>query len=426
MSLLSLIAKLGVDINPFKRGLDAAKGHARKWGGEVTGGLKNQFAGILGTAAIIGLGRHTMAFADQIAVASKRLSVGAETLQEWNYAAAQTGAQAEDVTRFFEALNRAREASFRGEQKMIDNFQRLGLTLKDLRNMRTEEIGKHIANAVQKGDVQKLSAALQGVGSESATKLVAAFRSGLDIFAADVRQMGMLIDEDLVAKLDVLEDKQTQVMRTLMGPMATFLGWIATGVEKLETMFQLLGAFSAQKFSWTDFLSPSEGGGIGKKWQDFLESDEAKKIINRGAAPQASAGAGTGGGTVVENAKEKLQLDEKIKNLQRQIMSDEQKRVELQKDLAAAQKAYAAAAAGSLESKQAELAIAESISALEKLRAKPAKLGLLPADSLRQVGGFLGNQAKADPVLDLARQSLKVQQDIAKNTDPTLHPKIYI
>jgi hypothetical protein len=47
-----------------------------------------------------------------------------------------------------------------------------------------------------------------------------------------------------------------------------------------------------------------------------------------------------------------------------------------------------------------------------------AEVGNLPVDQMASVGGFLGNASKATPVVDIAREQLKVQQKIAENTDP--------
>lgn len=351
MSWLSLMAQLGININPYVQGLMRAKGEASKFGNDVGKNLKNSLAGAFGAAAILGFARKTMEFGGQITDLAARLDVSTTALQEWNYAASQNGATADDVTSFFEKLAVAQGNALEGNTEALSSFNRLGVSLKELQSLRAEEIGKKIADTVRTGDIQKVIGDLRDVGGKSATALVAAFKGGLSEAAAEAHELGLIIDKEMIAKMDQLGDRADQLTKNLMGPMATLLGWINAAVSNITKTFQLLGAYSTH---WKGFLK----GGFDMTFTDFLGTQDAQQIVN--------AGEGAPGKT--EQPRELRKFTPKAK------------KTKFENDL------------------------------LGK------EVGRLGVDSLAQVGGFLGGAARVNPVVDIARQQLKVQQEIARNT----------
>jgi hypothetical protein len=278
MSWLKLIAELGININPYVQGLFRARGEAQKFGKDVGKTLSNSLAGAFGVAAVTGLARKTMELGGSLTDLKQRLDVGTTALQEWHYAATQNGAAAEDVTSFFEKIADAQTNALRGNEESLASFQRLGVSLEDLKKLRTDEIAKKIAETVRGGDVQKLTADLKDIGGKSATKLVAAFKGGITEAAAEAHALGQIIEEDLIKQMDDLGDRSDQVLKNLMGPMATMLGWLNKGFTSMTQFFQLLGAYSVQ-WDWKKFR-------FNMSFSEFAGTQEAQAIVKEQNKPE--------------------------------------------------------------------------------------------------------------------------------------------
>jgi hypothetical protein len=431
MGLLSLIAELGININPYIQGLAKAKSEAGRFAGDVGSTFKGQLAGAFGVAAITAFAKKTMDLGGQLKDTSARLNVNVEKLQEWNYAAKQTSASAEDVTNFFEHIAAARLEALAGDEKALANFAKLKIALKDLKNenLDTEGLGKKIGTAVQVGDIQKLSGALKELGGKSATRLVPAMKEGLGELGEEARKFGLIMSQETIDKMDELGDKIEQVFSRLMGPMSTLLGWINSGVKSIEQFFQLLGAFST-KVSWKDFLVP---GRIAGKFGEFLTSPEAAAIVNqpdpRKIAPPKENFGDIKNQAAAKQAEKLAELRLKVfeqgeKAALKEMTKEEQMYVLTQKRAAllAVMNNKKTGEEGKLNAASDLIGVEEQLADLRK----KDTLKRLGGDSLAQVGGYLGRAASISPTVDIARSQLAVQKQIARNTNPTGKPTAII
>ena len=90
---LNLIARLGLDGKAFQTGLARAKGQTNQF----AGGVKRQFVGMFGAAAIGIAIKKATDYADEINNLSRRLGVSTKALQEFNYAANLSGSDLKTV-----------------------------------------------------------------------------------------------------------------------------------------------------------------------------------------------------------------------------------------------------------------------------------------------------------------------------------------
>lgn len=360
MSWLKMIAELGMNINPFLDGISRARREATKFGkdlGKDTGShLKDELAGAFGVGALVAFAHKTVEFGSAIQDLADRLDVSTTSLQEWNFAAQQNGASAENVTSFFEKIADAQTKALEGNEESLASFKNLGVTLQDLQKLRTQEIGQKIANTIKGGDIQQLSHDLKEVGGRSATALVTAFKNGVDEAGAEAHRLGVIIDEETISKMDQLGDRAQQVMQQLMGPMATFLGWINSGIDRFVKGVQIAGALSAQLSLKRFFTDPKRS--IFEQVSDAFGSKDVQDIMNAGSSSPEKTSAPRGTRKFTPKA-EKFDSDLLGKDISR-----------------------------------------------------------LSVDSLAAVGGFIGRASTVSPVVDVARRSLKELQDIKKNTDP--------
>lgn len=354
MSWLSLVAQLGININPFTQGLMKAKAEASTFGTSVAGSLKGKLAGAFTIGAAVAAGKSAMDFAGHIKDLSDRLDVSTDTLQEWNFAATQTGANADNVAQFFEHIAASQDKALEGNEEAIANFKKFGVTIKDLENMRVEGIGKKIAAAVHGGDIQQLSGSLKELGGKSATMLAAAFKGGMEDMARDAHDFGLVIDSEIINKTDEFGDRLGLLKTRLMVMTSGILAFINGAMGGMAKWITLIGGYLAE---WD-----SKAFRFKKTFGEYKNSPEARELTKDFDGPAATPAA----------QPSARKFSPKTKDKKSSFDSD-------------------------LLGKQ---------------------VGRLNVDSLASIGGFVGNAANANPVVDLARQQLEQQKKIAKNTEP--------
>lgn len=221
----TITAILGLDGSGFLRGLNKAKSQAHSFGNELSNELKGKFAAAFGTAAIAEASRRTIEYGHHIKELSIRLGVSTDAIQEWDYAAKHSGGSLEDVTKFIEKMGRAREAAFKpGGESMAESFERLGVSIEDLKTKRLEDLLLQISKTVQNGDPQKLGAALQAVGGRGSPALITMMREGLAEAAAEAHNIGAIIDKDVVDAFDRIVRSVDKLIHRLRGDLARALG----------------------------------------------------------------------------------------------------------------------------------------------------------------------------------------------------------
>lgn len=199
--MLSLRAYLGLDGSGFARGLNKARSEAQHFGKDFAREMAASFAAAFGTAAIVESMKRTLEYAHNLENLSKRLGVTTTALQEFEEAAREGGSSLDAVATFFAHLNKAREEAVGGNEQLLQQFSRFGIELSNLKTDKVEDLFRKIAEGVQHGDVQSLSAALQEIGGRGATDLIPAFVNGLDEAAKHIREIGGLLGEDVVKTL---------------------------------------------------------------------------------------------------------------------------------------------------------------------------------------------------------------------------------
>jgi hypothetical protein len=267
MGFLSLIAQLGININPYVQGLFKARHHAQEFGRDVVGDLKRELAGFFTVGAIYEWGKKTIEFGSQMNDLAERLGTTTTKMQEWNYAAEQNGATSEHVTKFFEDLSVAQTKALDGNEDTIEAFKRLGVSIRNLQTMRTDEIGRKIAETVRHGDVQKLAADLREVGGKGARALITAFKEGIDEAGSDAHRLGLIIEENVIKSLDEAGDAVDRLKRK----MVTLSAPIVSGISKdINSTLSLISAY---------FQHFKGAKGFDQDFITFLNSREAQKIV---------------------------------------------------------------------------------------------------------------------------------------------------
>lgn len=243
MAFLNLKAILGLDGTGFRVGLKQAESLSMQFSAR----FKQEMAAAFGTAALVAYGKSVVEAADRILDLSDRLDVSTQTLQEWEYALKKNGVAVDELASFFERLSVSRDEALSGNQKTIESFKALGVTMDDLKKKRIEDIAKLIGNKVQGSDTQNIISQLRDIGGKSAGSLIPVFKDGLDELAQAAHNAGQALDNETLLALKEIKIEAQNIANIFKGPVATIIVFIAKRIEDMMDVLSIgskgLGAF---------------------------------------------------------------------------------------------------------------------------------------------------------------------------------------
>ena len=269
-------------------------------------GIKDAVKGIP-LEAIRGLGSSLVAFASvgfisqqvagivdyagKISDLSARVGVTTDFLQAADYAAQQFGARLEDVVVAVRELRRS-SANALTNPKGPDAkaFQDLGISLERLRTMSAEDLFRAVAKAMENSAIsgQKLNDVMSVLG-RSAASLIPMLRGGFSGIEAEARRLGIVIEKDIVDKLDEAGDKWARMQLQAKAALAPIISWVlslADGIMKFQEMTMAVGKA---------LISPETSQKNNDSWlKGFLNIGEVvQKLIDKWQAEARPAEATT-------------------------------------------------------------------------------------------------------------------------------------
>ena len=243
MGNFSLLAKLGLDSSSFESGAKRAESISRKFGKEMTGALATAFS----IDKVVEFGLAAVSAAGKLSDLSDRVGVSAAFLQEMQFAAEQTGASLEDVTASIEKLSVARAQALAGSETKMNAFKLLGITAEDLKTLRSEDLFTKIGDAIKNApNPQNLLAPFREIAGKGAGALIPAMIEGLQDAAQKARELGIVMDDNVVASLDDVADRVDTLKAGFTSLLGTFLSFTA---EPFLKFFEAVGSAAQTFFS---------------------------------------------------------------------------------------------------------------------------------------------------------------------------------
>jgi len=183
-------------------------------------------AGFVGAGAILGYVKQTMSWASAIGDLAKQTGVSAEKLQAWGYAAQLSGASQEDITAALRRLAIAQvEAAEAGKGEAFNAFARFGMTLEQIRTLRTEQVFERISAAVKNmGASAQVTADIVQLMGRSADNLLPSFREGFGAAAEQAQKLGLIISSEDIAAIKKLDDALTTMQIRSRAEAGTIIG----------------------------------------------------------------------------------------------------------------------------------------------------------------------------------------------------------
>jgi len=267
-SLGSLTLDLILKYGGFEQGMDRASRTADKRMREIEARAK-KFGTFLGgalaagagaaTAAIIGLTKNAIDYADHLNDLNQRLGISAEALSGWAYAAKQTGTDIDALGKGLKILAKNMAEALDPKSQQAGLFKALGVEVKDANgNLRDlESVLPEIAGKFKELDNATTEAALsQQLFGKSGVELLEFLnqgQDGLEALRQKARDLGVELNSQTLSAADEFNDKLAD-LKTL---------GLAAGVQLAEqllpTMIQLVDQFQR---------GVQEGGEVGRivKW----------------------------------------------------------------------------------------------------------------------------------------------------------------
>lgn len=355
-SVADYIIRLSVDGTKASVGLASVSRQIDMLGGR----LKTFALSYLGTSSLMAI----MDRAFDLSKTAQRIGVTTEALQEMEYAAKRTGASLADIEKAFAGLREGQFEALRnptGEKAM--NFAQLGIGASDLQSSTTDALFTRIAEAVRKsnGAIAQTVPAMKLMRQEG-DALAVAFVNGFASARSEAQNLGMVIKEDVVSQLALasgeLKKMGTSLTVSIAHPLAAItkiLGGVLVGTKAI-----VYGANDSLSYL-VDKLSPFRPSGA-------KERDEARYMRHQA----------------------ELAMDWRNFFMDPGVELDPAKRRPV----------------GEVESREA----------VKSEKVKAANYRRNDVDSLAKVGTYIGVAQYSAPMLDVLRNQLRAQLEIARNT----------
>lgn len=250
MDVMDLVAKISMDSEDFKKGLDSASssfssfGSSLKTGATAVGKVAVGAVVAVGTAvagattAFVAGAKDVGEYADSIDKASQKMGMSAESYQEWSFIMEHSGSSIESVRSGMMKLSKAVESG--GEA-----FERLGLSQEAMMSMSTEEQWETAVRALQgvtdETEKAQLAQELFGKSYMEFMPLLNSSADSIDEMKQQVHDLGGVMSDDAVKAGAQFKDSMTNMQTALTGlknnMMGEFLPSLSTVMDGLASVF---------------------------------------------------------------------------------------------------------------------------------------------------------------------------------------------
>jgi len=228
---------------------------------------------------------------DDIAKTARVVGISAQSLQELRFAAEQTGIETRGLDDSIRRLTRrAGELANSGAGPAAKAFKQLKIDVRDANGdiKSTDQLWNEIVESM--GDVettaQRSALAAQLFGDDFGPKLVPLLemgRQGIEDLREEARDLGIVFDEEILAKAEKASDELNILRRTMAAKftivVADNLDNIRTVIEELISLTEMVGGLiTNQRLAKGDFSGFRSTEQI-DRYFDEVEEEMRKKII---------------------------------------------------------------------------------------------------------------------------------------------------
>lgn len=264
----------------------AGKAAGSKLGSSLAKGIAGGTALVTGavagaSAAMIGAAGKTAEYGDQIDKASQKLGVSSTFYQEWQAVLQHSGTDMDKMSATFKKLATASQDASADQEAA---FERLGLSMDDVKNMSTEELFTSVITGLQgmEEGTERTSVAteLLGKGAMEMGALLNTSAEDTQGMIDKVHELGGVMDEDAVGASaryqDSLQDMQTAFEGIKNGIGADLLPVLADLFDNVGTWLSetdltpLTDMIGEAVGALGDFISNLDIQAIGETFQNVI------------------------------------------------------------------------------------------------------------------------------------------------------------
>lgn len=194
-------------------GLDKGLGHATSKVFDFQGAVKTAGAALVGAFAVTSIATAAadiVGFAGEVTDMSAKTGIGIEALQEFKYAAEQSGFE---LTTLTTGIGDMQKRLAGGDASAVGAIKALGLSLDDIRAMAPEEQFKTLAARVAEVEdpADRVKVAMDLFG-DSGRQMLPLLTEDLEALTGRAQNLGLVMDEETVASMDLLGDTVSDLM----------------------------------------------------------------------------------------------------------------------------------------------------------------------------------------------------------------------
>lgn len=238
MDLLDITAKLSLDSSSYDKGLDNAGKKATTFGGKVKKafGLAVKAGAVVASGAValggtmVKLAGDTAKYGDNVDKMSQKIGISAKAYQQWDYVMKRSGTSVDNLKAGMKALSKQVEAGSK-------DFEKLGISQKELKNASTEEILektiKGLAGMKEGTERTALATKLLGKAGMDMAPLLNQGTKAIDEQMEMAEKYGMVMSDKTVKASAKFTDSMTTLNGTVKGLKNRFMGEFLPSLTKV-------------------------------------------------------------------------------------------------------------------------------------------------------------------------------------------------
>ena len=235
----------------YKRGIEQMKQQNQRFGNstsKIKGLVKKAFAvaAVIGFVRALAKGVGTLIqFGSRLSDVAAQADVSVETFQRLQRAVRDAGGQDQNLVNALARVKSAQGDVLRGDKILIEAFEQLGISIKEIAQLDTEGLFVRIAQGLTKAGngAKEFNATADIIGQRNVPKLIEA----LNAIGTDTESLGkdlkVLANENAQA-LDLIADKWEQFKNNVKTGLA---GVVAAGFKGLFGRAEVDARIAAQK-----------------------------------------------------------------------------------------------------------------------------------------------------------------------------------
>ena len=217
---------------------------------------------LAGGTSLLAIANKSAATTDRIDKMSQKLNLSREGFQKWEYVLSQNGVEIENLKGGMKKLTNTLDDAKIGSKTAVESFKRIGISVKDLKDLTPEQVFEKTVEALQKmpagAEKAALANELLGKSGSELMPLLNGTAESVEQLKKQAEEMGLVLDNETIDAGVKFTDTMDNVKRTLgavvakiggqvMPVVQKFLDWIMANMPTIQAVmgkvFEYIGIF---------------------------------------------------------------------------------------------------------------------------------------------------------------------------------------